>query len=184
MNLFRPSFAPEVFDVVLCNGVLHHTADPFGGFRCIVPLVKPGGYIVIGLYNKYGRLFTDLRRQIFKVTGGHAKWVDPILRQAGMSGGKRRAWFADQYQHPHESKHTFGEVLQWFSQTGIEFVRGIPALRPQDDGLKGDSLFESQSTGTTVERGIVQASEIVAPGQREGGFFIMIGKKPNVTQTH
>ena len=35
MNLFKPCFKPEQFDVVLCNGVLHHTADPWGGFQSI-----------------------------------------------------------------------------------------------------------------------------------------------------
>jgi hypothetical protein len=105
-----------------------------------------------------------------------------MLRRAGMSGEKRRAWFADQYQHPHESKHTFGEVLDWFENTGFEFVRGIPALRPDDDGLEGETLFERQSPGTPIERGIVQATEIVAAGQKEGGFFIMIGKKAMATR--
>ena len=38
------------FDVVLCNGVLHHTSDPYGGYRGIARLVKPGGLIVVGLY--------------------------------------------------------------------------------------------------------------------------------------
>ena len=94
-----------------------------------------------------------------------------------MSSEKRRAWFADQYQHPHESKHTIGEVLEWFDETGFEFVRGIPALRPDDDGLDGETLFDHQSPGTPTERGIVQATQIVAAGQREGGFFIMIGRK-------
>jgi SAM-dependent methyltransferase len=177
MNLFRPIFAPGEFDVVLCNGVLHHTADPYGGFRSILSLVKPGGYIVIGLYNTYGRLFTDARRQLFRLTRGGAKWVDPVLRQTGLSDGKRKAWFADQYQHPHESKHTFGEVLEWFRDNGVEFVRGIPALRPDDDGLEGVGLFEPQSAGSSLEHFIVQAAEIFAPGQREGGFFIMIGRK-------
>jgi len=183
MNLFRPSFKNEQFDVVLCNGVLHHTADPYGGFKSILQLVKPGGYIVIGLYNTYGRLFTDIRRQIFRLTGGSAKWVDPVLRRTGLSSEKRRAWFADQYQHPHESKHTFGEVLDWFEETGVEFVRGIPALRPDDDGLHGETLFEPQSPGSAFERGIVQAMEITAAGQKEGGFFIMIGRKPATVAT-
>jgi carbamoyltransferase len=177
MNLFRPVFAPGQFDVVLCNGVLHHTADPYGGFRSILSLVKPGGYIIIGLYNKYGRLFTDLRRQLFRLTGGGAKWIDPVLRQAGLSEDKRRAWFADQYRHPHESKHSFGEVLEWFRENDVEFVRGVPALRPDDDGLAGESLFEPQPAGSAFEHFLVQATEIVAPGQREGGFFIMIGRK-------
>jgi SAM-dependent methyltransferase len=180
MNLFRPIFKPGQFDVVLCNGVLHHTADPYGGFRSILSLVKPGGYIVIGLYNTYGRLLTDARRQLFRLTRGTAKWIDPVLRQTGLSHDKRRAWFADQYQHPHESKHTFGEVLDWFRENEIEFVRGVPALRPDDDGLEGGSLFEPQPAGTGLDHFLVQATEILAAGQREGGFFIMIGRKPGL----
>jgi SAM-dependent methyltransferase len=69
MNLFRPAFAQESFDVVLCNGVLHHTSEPRQGFATIARLVKPGGHIVIGLYNTYGRLLLDARRWLFRLTG-------------------------------------------------------------------------------------------------------------------
>jgi hypothetical protein len=44
--------------------------------------------------------------------------------------------------------------------------------------LDGVSLFDGQSPGSPLEHGIVQATQIVAAGQREGGFFIMIGRKP------
>jgi carbamoyltransferase len=177
MNLFRPCLKPAQFDVVLCNGVLHHTADPYGGFCGLVPLVKPGGHIIIGLYNKYGRLLTDLRRQVFRLTKGQAKWIDPQLRKAGLSKGKREAWFADQYCHPHESKHTFGEVLQWFDNNGLDFIRGVPALTTESNGLEHANLFESQPRGTAMDRGLVQGMEIFAAGQKEGGFFVMIGRK-------
>src|SRR5438093_9887951 len=60
MNLFRPVLKPESFDLVISNGVLHHTADPFLAFQRISALVKPNGYILIGLYHTYGRLLTDL----------------------------------------------------------------------------------------------------------------------------
>ncbi len=179
MNLFRPAFRPERFDVVLCNGVLHHTSDPHRGFRRLVSLVKPGGHLVVGLYNRYGRLATDLRRQLFRLSGGHARWIDPVLRRGTLSAAKRRSWFADQYRHPHELKHAFGEVLGWFDRAGIEFVRGVPALRPEDDGLEGPTLFAPQPRGDALERFLVQAGQIFAPGQREGGFFIMIGRKPD-----
>jgi hypothetical protein len=117
---------------------------------------------------------------MFKATGGQAKWIDPILRKSGLSDDKRRAWFADQYCHPHESKHTFGEVLRWFDDNGIDFVRGVPAMRPEDDGLAGTSLFEDQPRGSSMDHFVVQASEIIAAGQKEGGFFVMIGRKPGV----
>ena len=35
MNLFRPCFKPETFDLVISNGVLHHTSDPFLAFKSI-----------------------------------------------------------------------------------------------------------------------------------------------------
>jgi SAM-dependent methyltransferase len=176
MNLFRPCFRAEQFDIILCNGVLHHTADPYGGFEGLLPLLKPGGYIVVGLYNSYGRLMTDFRRQVFRVTGGRAKWIDPVLRNWARSQGKSRAWFADQYRHPHESKHTFGEVLQWFDRTNIEFVRGVPSLTPGAVSLNGGGLFIEEPKGTTMDHFLVQAREVVT-GNREGGFFIMIGRK-------
>ncbi len=178
MNLFRPALLREAFDVILCNGVLHHTGDPRRGFQALLPLLRPGGHIVIGLYNTWGRLLTDLRRQVFQLTRGKAQWIDPVLRSEGLSAERRRAWFADQYRHPHESKHSFGEVLSWFDAEGIDFVRGIPALRVEDDGLAGASLFEAQRRGSALDHWLVQASEVFAAGQREGGFFVMIGRKP------
>ena len=78
--------------------------------------------------------------------------IDPLLRRGGMSAEKRRVWFADQYRNPHESKHTMDEVLGWFDETGIDFVRGVPALRPDDDGLDGASLFERQPRGAGAVR--------------------------------
>ena len=177
MNLFKPCFKPQQFDVVLCNGVLHHTADPRGGFESIQRLVKPGGYIVIGLYNKYGRLMMDLRRKIFQLTGGRAKWIDTYLRSRRMSAEKRRAWFNDQYRHPHESKHTIGEVLEWFDETGFEFARGVPSVTTNGNGLGRGILFEPSGKGTKLDHFLVQSREIVT-GSREGGFFIMIARKP------
>jgi hypothetical protein len=69
-------------------------------------------------------------------------------------------------------------VLGWLDAAGLEFVRGIPAMRREDDGLEGESLFDPQARGTALDHLLVQAAEIVAAGQREGGFFVMIGKKP------
>jgi 2-polyprenyl-3-methyl-5-hydroxy-6-metoxy-1,4-benzoquinol methylase len=177
MNLFRPAFGGEQFDVLLCNGVLHHTADPKGGFMGLVPLVKPGGHIVIGLYNTYGRLMTDLRRKIFQLTGGRARWIDPILRTDNISMAKQRAWFADQYRHPHESKHTIDEVLGWFAEAGLEFVRGVPSVIPGGRGAKGGRLLTPEPRGSMLDHMVVQLQEI-ARGKREGGFFVMIGRKP------
>lgn len=43
--------ADNVADLVVCSGVIHHTPDPL---RCALELariVKPGGYLLLGIYN-------------------------------------------------------------------------------------------------------------------------------------
>ena len=126
MNLFRPIFKEESFHLVICNGVLHHTSNPFMGFQSISKLVKKGGYILIGLYNKYGRIITDINRVIFNISGDRFKFLDPRLREQEVREVRKFTWFADQYKNPHESKHTIGEILKWFKKTGFDFVYGIP----------------------------------------------------------
>lgn len=176
MNLFRPVFRPESFDVVISTGVLHHTSDPFLGFRTILSCVKRGGFIIIGLYNAYGRLTTDLRRLIFRLNGDRFRFLDPRLRSERLDEGRERAWFMDQYKHPHESKHTIGEVLRWFERCGVEFVNGIPKVTASGTFSPEERLFESNSRGSALDHVLVQLSMLLTGG-REGGFFIMIGRK-------
>ena len=176
MNLFRPVFREKQFDYVICNGVLHHTSDPYEGFRSIVRLVKPGGHIIIGLYNRFGRLRLDMRRIFFRLTNGSFQTIDPYLRTTPMSEAKRHAWFADQYQHPHESKHTMGEVLRWFRETGVEFVNSVPKINVWEPFLPTERLFEEAKQAGRFTRGLSQA-KLVFTGNQEGGFYIMIGRR-------
>jgi len=176
MNLFRPALRPGAFDVVLCNGVLHHTSDPAGAFAGLVPLLRPGGHFVLGLYNRYGRLATDLRRALFRVSGGRGRWLDPRLRTLGDSPDKHRAWYQDQYRHPHESKHTTAEVLRWFEANQLDFVRAIPDLKPFRNGLDCDDLFEPVPAAGGFAQLSAQLAQVLS-GSREGGLFVMIGRR-------
>lgn len=176
MNLFRPVFAPASFDLVISNGVLHHTADPFLAFQTISRLVKPRGFVLIGLYHRWGRLVTDLRRSLFRLSADRLTFLDPNLRAGGMVGNKRRAWFMDQYRNPHESKHTLGEVLGWFEKTGFDFVQSIPSTRPFGHTGEDTRLFEPDAAGSAFERALVELG-MVASGSREGGFFVVIGQR-------
>lgn len=176
MNLFRPIFREESFSLVICNGVLHHTSDPFAGFQSIAKLVKKGGFILIGLYHKYGRFITDIRRIIFNISGDHFKFLDPRLRAQDIGETRKLTWFADQYKNPHESKHTIGEVLNWFDETGFDFVYGIPNPKAFEGFKLHDSLFKPYPRGNRLDHFIVQ-SHMLFTGSKEGGFFIMIGRK-------
>lgn len=176
MNLFRPAFRQEVFHLVIANGVLHHTSDPYGGFRTIAGLLKPGGFIMVGLYNTFGRLPTHLRRHLFRFSRGRLQGLDARLRVKGLSDVRKRIWRMDQYHHPHESSHTFGEVLRWFRRTGIEFVNSIPKARPFEPFSSNEPLFKAQPGGGWLDLVLVELGMLLGGG-KEGGFFLMIGRR-------
>lgn len=176
MNLFRPPFREESFSLVISNGVLHHTSDPFGGFQSISKLVTKGGYIIIGLYNTYGRLITDSRRMVFRLFNNRFKFLDPRLRDVRIGDVRRLTWFMDQYKNPHESKHSIGEVLRWFDRTGFEFVGSIPKSTAFDRFTGDEKLFLPKPRGNWLDHFFVQTS-LVFTGSEEGGFFVMIGRR-------
>jgi 2-polyprenyl-3-methyl-5-hydroxy-6-metoxy-1,4-benzoquinol methylase len=51
MNIFDLAVKDDSFDVVLSSGVLHHTKDARRAFASIVRKAKPGGIVIVGLYN-------------------------------------------------------------------------------------------------------------------------------------
>lgn len=177
MNLFRPCFKPKSFDLVISNGVLHHTSDPFLAFKSIANLVKPNGYILIGLYHEYGRLVTDLRRVIFNITKDKLKFLDPRTINKFSSFAKRDSWFMDQYKNPHESKHTIGEILRWLDNTGFTFINSVPKTVPCKSIDESERLFKPGKLGNKFERLLVNMGMVLA-GHKEGGFFIVIAKRP------
>jgi SAM-dependent methyltransferase/uncharacterized protein YbaR (Trm112 family) len=175
MNLFRPPFADASMDVVICNGVLHHTADPALGFRSILTKLKPGGHILIGLYNWLGRLPNLWRRRLIEIFGDRMAMLDSRLRGAALNRERWAAWFRDQYSHPYESKHSMEEVLRWFRDSHVEFVSSIPSIGDVEFA-EDEPLFAVRRAGTRLDR-LSTELEMLISGGEEGGLFIMVGKK-------
>lgn len=177
MNVLAPGFKPSSMDIVISNGMLPAMHDPFLAFERLTTLVKPGGYIVLGLYHKYARLATDLRRLIFDLTGDRFKFLDQRLRDQNVGQAKKKAWFLDQYKHPQELKHTIGIVLEWFRKKDIEFIKSIPKSVPGKTFSEDESLFAAERPGNFLERCLAEIP-LAFSGSRDGGFFIIIGRKP------
>lgn len=126
-DLHTPGLQRGAFDVVICSGVLHHTPDPAASFAAVAQLVRPGGVVVIGLYNAYARVPLRVRRGLARLTG--FRWIpwDPILRDRRAEPARREAWVRDQYQHVEEHRHTLREVQGWFRANGVEYLRTFPS---------------------------------------------------------
>jgi SAM-dependent methyltransferase len=172
-DLHRPGLRDRAFDVVYASGVLHHTPDPRLSFARIVQLARPGGMIVIGLYNAFARIPLRLRRLVARLSG--YAWIpfDPVLHDRKNELARREAWLRDQYMHPEEHRHTIGEVQNWFKDNGVEYIRTYPSA------LIGDSpedLFAVEDDNWRFEAWLAQVGWIRTLGQ-EGGLFVTIGRR-------
>ena len=176
-DIFDEIFSEEYFDFVITNGVLHHTGDAKKAFEKVILPLKKNGYIFVGLYNRYGRIRTIIRKYLFKIFGKKILFIlDPVLRKIPKnSSGKIDAWIKDQYQHPIESLHTFDEILTWFKNNNFEFISSIPKCDPYE--MIDKNPFLKQSTANSFERIFSQIIMIFNHFGAEGGLFIFTGKK-------
>ena len=175
VDIFDDVLSDECFDFIWCNGVLHHTKDPYLAFKTFIKSLKKNGYVLIGLYNKFGRARTIIRKYLSKIFGLKTiKFLDPTLRKLKLDEDEKNAWIRDQYLHPIESLHTIDEVLKWFRENSIEFISSIPS---GDFDYDYNNIFEKKSEGTYYSRIINQISMLFNQLGSDGGLFILIGKK-------
>ena len=172
-DLNQSGLKPESFDVVYSAGVLHHTADPAAAFASVARLARPGGVVIVGVYNAVARLPLRIRRGIARLTGFRVIPFDPILRERRDEPARRTAWVRDQYQHPEEHRHTVAEVKSWFAGNGIEYLRSFPSTVFGDDGR---DLFAQALDDWNFENWLAQIGWMRTLG-REGGLFFAIGRR-------
>lgn len=67
------------FGVIECSGVLHHMADPFAGWRALLSLLDPGGFMLVALYSDRARRGIVEARQ-FIAGKGYSPSADGIRR--------------------------------------------------------------------------------------------------------
>jgi ubiquinone/menaquinone biosynthesis C-methylase UbiE len=138
MNIFNLFFKDDFFDIIISNGVLHHTHNAELAFEKLCVKLKKNGYIIVGLYHKYGRLTQKFRQFLIRIFGDNFKFLDRRFRE-NISKEKKYAWFLDQYKNPFEKSFTLSEVLNWFKKNKIEYVSSVPF-----DFSVHDKIFEKK----------------------------------------
>jgi tetratricopeptide (TPR) repeat protein/SAM-dependent methyltransferase len=127
----------RAFDVIEASGVLHHLADPFAGWRLLLSMLRPGGFMRLGLYSKLARQdLVDARR--FIAQRGYRPSTEEIrrCRQELTSFGdgtplKRVTELSDFFTtsacrdllfHVQEHQLTLPEISTFLSQNRLEFL--------------------------------------------------------------
>ena len=137
-NLYLP-LQDQVFDIVVSDGVIHHTPDPYKSFSENVRILKIGGMFYLSVYRRhryYYYLYTYLGRPIRwaeKTTWGkfliHVTLM-PIYYVVHLfkSHGKR-SWrgtknlFYDYVITPQATFHTREEIIEWGKKNNLQLIK-------------------------------------------------------------
>lgn len=143
MDILNCELPDDTYDYSYSVGVLHHTGDPLRGFKHLVRITKPGGVIIVSLYNQYSRRILRMKQNTCKWLGGddidkRVQWgwklFGGTLRKldSRYHGLNTNQIAYDIFGFPHESLHSGQEVLRWFDQTGVEYMGSFAPLRLVD----------------------------------------------------
>jgi SAM-dependent methyltransferase len=127
----------ERFDLIEASGVLHHMADPEAGWRVLTGLLKPGGFIKLGLYSALGRR-TIAAARAFVAERGFAPTPagiraarqairalaadDPVRKVADELDFGSLSGCRDLLFHVQERSYTLPEIAAAIGRQGLEFL--------------------------------------------------------------
>lgn len=121
MSAKKLEFPNSDFDYVHSNGVIHHTDDPYGCFKELVRVTKPGGTTTIGVYGAGGLFpfFISVCRVIAKVlprnlVTGFVKFIFKTPYD--------RYLVLDFIYVPLVSRYRETEIRRWFKDFGYQDV--------------------------------------------------------------
>lgn len=153
----------ELFDHIVCTGVLHHLSDPSAGLRALRNVLAPRGAMHVMIYAPYGRAgiymlqeycrrlrigtspqeIADLAQTLRAVPEGHP--LAPLLRSS--PDFRSAAGIADALLHPQDRAYSVPELMQlvqgaemvfgrWVRQAPYSPGCGAPARTPHREKLE------------------------------------------------
>jgi SAM-dependent methyltransferase len=134
-DILRIAGIGQTFDVIESGGVLHHLRDPFAGARALSALLRPGGFLFLGLYSERGRQGVAAARAFIAERGYRAN-ADDIrrFRQDAISAGLplgnlltspdffSMSGCRDLFFHAKEHRMSLPEIAALLSECDLEFL--------------------------------------------------------------
>jgi tetratricopeptide (TPR) repeat protein/2-polyprenyl-3-methyl-5-hydroxy-6-metoxy-1,4-benzoquinol methylase len=136
-DILKLSEIARTFDIIQSAGVLHHLADPFAGWRALLSLLRPGGFMFLGFYSELGRRRVVKAREIIAARG-YSSAPDDIRRfrqdlAAGNVGvelqslSQAQDFFStsecrDLFFHVQEHSLTLSQIESFLVDVGLEFI--------------------------------------------------------------
>ena len=136
-DLLKLGNLERTFDVIECSGVLHHLADPWAGWRALLSLLRPGGFMRLGFYSALARRdVVRIRNHIADQGYGSAPAEIRRFRQTLMTTSQREQFGTiltspdffststcrDLLFHVQEHRLTLDEIRVFLGENQLKFL--------------------------------------------------------------
>jgi len=128
----------NVFDFVNCNGVLHHLYDFVRAFSELVRVLKPGGFMFIGVYGK-GGIMNEVKIKFFRAV---AKII-PYKIMSNLLPNKSRNEWLDNLYVPIRRSFYEEDIVFIFKRHHFEVIKRLS----QDFYRRPQSIYEKLKIG-------------------------------------
>ena len=124
----------RTFDLIDVSGVLHHMADPLGAWRMLLTLLRPNGFMHLGLYSEFGRrdvvaARTYIAEHGYRPTAADIRRCRQDLLNSPLDGIAKAAgdFFTtsecrDLLFHVQESRLTIPAIKAFIAGHGLRFI--------------------------------------------------------------
>jgi len=136
-DLLGIAAAGRRFDVIEAVGVLHHLADPAAGWRALLDVLRPGGFLLAGLYGERARAAITAARGVIEAEGYAATAADirrfraaaigapegsPLRALAALRDFHSVAETRDLLFHVQEHRTTLPAIKTLLATLGVRFL--------------------------------------------------------------
>jgi tetratricopeptide (TPR) repeat protein/SAM-dependent methyltransferase len=138
----------RTFDVIEAGGVLHHLDDPFAGWRVLLELLRPGGFMYLGLYSALGRTHIVNVRSLIAERGYRSssddirRFREQLVAEAEHNDIGRLWQSPDFYNmsgcrdlcfHVQEHRLTIPQIKAFLADNGLDFIGFVVDPRTQHE---------------------------------------------------
>jgi SAM-dependent methyltransferase len=135
-DILRLGEIGRTFDIIESVGVLHHLGDPFAGWRVLLSLLRPGGFMTLGFYSEIARKHLIEARELIAARG-YASTPEDIRRfrqealRIATPNLQRLSDAQDFYStsecrdllfHVQEARLTLGQIEAFLRECALQFL--------------------------------------------------------------
>ncbi len=177
LNLSSKFFSSDLFtfqneakyDLIISLGVLHHTNNCSEAIKHISTFGSDNSFLFLGLYHSYGRkpfleYFKNMTNKSENFKFNEYKKLHKISDEK-----KLYSWFRDQVLHPHETQHSFEEMITVFKLINFKII--ATSINKFEEISNFDEIVEEEKKLKSYSEQKLKKKEYFP------GFFITIGKK-------